>query len=103
MTKTTAMAFATAAAVLALSGCATITMTKSGTEKTSSAPAYQDSKAYFVAGLIGEHSIDVKKVCNGGDAKQLQSQQTFVDGLLGAVTLFIYTPRTAKVWCEEKA
>jgi hypothetical protein len=30
----------------------------------------------------------------------MQSQQTFVDGLLGLVTLGIYSPQTAKVWCK---
>ncbi|WP_397472323.1 Bor family protein, partial [Rheinheimera sp.] len=46
-----------------------------------------------------EHHVDVNTICNGAEPKQMQSQQTFTDGLLGLVTLGIYYPHTAKVWC----
>ena len=92
----------TLAVVFVVSGCATITMTKQGTATISSDPTFEESQTYFLGGLVGENEIDVKKVCNGGEATQMQSQTTFVNGLLGGLTLGIYTPRTAKVWCDKE-
>ena len=92
-----------AAAALTLSACANVTISKAGSDPASSPPNYEDSKSYFIGGLVGEHTVDVKKACNGGEAKQMQSRTTFVNGLVSVITLGIYTPRTARVWCEEKA
>jgi hypothetical protein len=52
-------------------------------------------------GLIGEHHVDVLAICGGKEPAQMQSQQTFVDGLLTLVTLTIYAPVTTKVWCNK--
>jgi len=65
------------------------------------APSYVVSKSYYIGGLVGEPTVDVKKACNGGEAKQMQARTTFVNGLVSVLTLGIYTPRTARVWCEE--
>ncbi len=84
-------------------GCATVTI-KPGNyreePKRSNAPTYQKSKPYFLWGLVGEHSIDVQEVCQDQECVQMQSQTTFADGFLTAITFGIYTPKTAKVWCD---
>jgi hypothetical protein len=87
----------TAAALL--TACATVTVRPEGGPKTSDKPDYQASKNYFFWGLAGEHTIDVQAACAGRDVEQFQSQSTFVNGLLGGLTLGIYAPKTAKVWC----
>lgn len=92
-----------AAAALTLSACANVTITKGGGDPVSASPNYEDSKSYFIGGLVGEHTVDVKKACDGGEAKQMQSRTTFLNGVVSILTLGIYTPRTARVWCEEKA
>lgn len=61
----------------------------------------EESKSFFFWGLAGEHSIDVNGVCQGKPAQQMQTQTTFLDGLLGGITLGIYAPRSAKVWCAS--
>jgi hypothetical protein len=86
---------------LVLSSCSTVTLRDRGVAKIDSEPTYSDSKPFFLWGIVGKNHVDVKTVCNGRGAVQLQSQQTFVDGLLGVITLGIYSPRTAKVWCNE--
>lgn len=86
---------------ITFSGCSTVTISKEGTEKLTSEPNYQDRKTYYLFGLIGEHTVDVKQTCNGSEARQMQSQIRFTDGLLTIITLGIYAPRTAKVWCEQ--
>lgn len=90
----TALAF-----VSLLTACSTVTIHPQQTQKLSSPPTYKTSKSFFLWGLVGEHRVDTIAICNGAEPKQMQSQQTFTDGLLGIVTLGIYTPHTVKVWC----
>lgn len=89
------------ALMLALSACSTVTVNPDGRAKVVSEPSYQDSKAFFLWGLVGEHHVDVLRICNGKEPVQMQSQQTFTDGLLGVVTLGIYSPHSTKVWCNR--
>lgn len=85
---------------LSLSACSTVTIKPHGQEKIVDKPTYQESQAFFLFGTIGEKHINVTEICNGKDPVQMQSQQTFVDGLLSGFTLGIYSPHTAKVWCK---
>ncbi|MBI4598441.1 MAG: Bor family protein [Candidatus Omnitrophica bacterium] len=93
----------TVAATLAcvvLSGCATVTLTQQGERTISSHPTYEKREAFFLWGLVGDHWIDVRKVCGTQNVQQMQTQFTFLDELFTFITLGIYAPRTAKVWCR---
>ena len=105
MKKISILSLLAAALVAAslLAGCATVTIRPEGGDKVSTTPDYKKSKPYFFWGLSKAHFVDVQKVCEGKGAEQIQSQYTFVDGLLGALTIGIYAPKTAKVWCKEGA
>ncbi len=82
-------------------GCQSVTISPDGrSSKVTTPPTYSKSEHFFLVGLIGKSNIDVNQVCGGRKVVQMQSQQTFVDGLLGIITLGIYAPHTAKVWCE---
>ncbi len=61
---------------------------------------WQERQSFYLFGLVGESHIDAQGVCQGRNVSQMQTQQSFVDGLLGLVTIGIYAPHTAKVWCE---
>jgi hypothetical protein len=80
--------------------CSTVTIHPEKESKLSSAPSYQDSKAFFLWGLIGEQRVDVNEICQGNGVRQMQSQQTFVDGVLLNLTLGLYAPHSVKVWCK---
>ena len=86
--------------VFILSGCSTVTIATDSREKITSKPTYEERKNFYWWGLKNEHSVDVQSVCNGTEPVQMQSQQTFNDGFLSVITLGIYYPRTAKVWCD---
>jgi len=86
------------AAVL-LSGCATVTIRPDGGTKVAGTPDYEKSKPYFFWGLAKEHTVNVVEICGDKKVEQVQSQRTFLDGFLGTITLGIYAPKTAKVWC----
>jgi hypothetical protein len=93
-------AIAATVAAFLLAGCATVTIRPEGGEKIADKPDSQQSKNYFFWGLAGEHTIDVKEICGSKGVEQVQSLRTFGNGFVGAITLGIYTPKTAKVWCK---
>lgn len=88
-------------AAMLLAGCATVTVRPDGGAKVGGTPDYQKSKNYFFWGLGGVHTIDVQEICEEKGVEQIQSQKTFMNGFLTAITLGIYAPKTAKVWCQE--
>jgi hypothetical protein len=85
-----------------LMGCAAVTIRPEGGVKAVDLPDYQESKQYFFWGLSGEHEIDVAKICGAQGASQMQSRLEVMDVILGSITLGIYTPKTARVWCKNK-
>lgn len=85
----------------AVSGCSSVTIRPDGGEKDHSEPTYLDSKPFYFWGLNGNHRVDVNEVCEGANVSQMQTIVTASDYLMGAITFFIYSPRTVKVWCQE--
>nr|WP_079800288.1 Bor family protein [Salmonella enterica] len=86
--------------VLFLSGCAQQTF------KMSSIPVASPKKVithhFFIFGLGQKKTVDAAAICGGADkVMRTETQQTFVNGLLGFVTLGIYTPLEARVYCSN--
>ncbi|GAA3939872.1 Bor family protein [Litoribacillus peritrichatus] len=92
--------FIIAGLYLMLMACSSVTIHPTATFKYSSEPTYQDSRHFFFWGLVGQTRVDVKQICQQKRVVQMQSQATFVDGLLTLITLGIYAPHSVKVWCE---
>ena len=89
--------------VFFLMSCQTVTISPKGkTHVYSGYPHFERSYNFFFWGLVGEYSINIEKVCKNRPVKQMQTQQTFLNGFLGVITLGIYSPRTARIWCEKK-
>lgn len=86
--------------ITTLSACYTTTIRPEGKMKSVKTPSFERSYDFFIFGLVGENSVDTSQACQKGTVEQMQAQSTFVDSLLGIITLGIYTPRTAKVWCK---
>lgn len=87
---------------LILSGCAAVTITESGNSDFTYRPDYEQSKHFFLWGLVGEHHIDVTKICEQKKVIQMQSKFSAINVLYSGLTLGLYLPRTAKVWCERE-
>lgn len=83
-----------------VSACSTVTIRPDGGAKLTTPPTYSEKKDFFIYGLAGEHRVDVKDVCGGSEPTQMQTQQTFEDGLFTFFTFGIYAPHHANVWCE---
>ena len=84
-----------------VSACSSVTVRTQGGEKDTSAPSYIDSKPFYFWGIKGGHEVDVNEICEGAAVSQMQTVMTSSDWMFGYLTLFIYSPRTVKVWCEE--
>jgi hypothetical protein len=85
--------------LITMASCAKVTIQPQNTFSPVSNANYEESIDFYLWGLIGEKRIEISKICKNG-ALQMQSQQTFIDGLSSAITLGIYAPHTAKVWCK---
>ena len=84
------------AALVLATGCYTV---RFQTNLPPGGAKYEEKGNFFLWGLVGEKEVDLKKLCPAGPARW-QNQQTFVDGLIGTVTLGIYIPRTINVECS---
>ena len=60
----------------------------------------EGSNSFFLFGLVGDKTVDAKSLCPSGTAR-LTIKQSFVDGLLGTLTIGIYTPRSYKIVCAR--
>ena len=90
---------AVAAFAVVLSGCAQQTFQLK--PKQAVAPKQVTTHHFFVSGIGQKKTLDAAAVCGGQDkVERVETQQTFVNGLLGFVTFGIYTPREARVYCS---
>ena len=92
------MLLATALALL-ITGCAQQTFTVQN--KPAVAPKETITHHFFVSGIEREN-CGAAKICGGAEnVVKTETQQTFVNGLLGFITLGIYTPLEARVYCSQ--
>lgn len=83
---------------LLASGCATQTATLQSTQVTT--PTSTESHPFWVSGIGQEKIVDAAAICGGASkVAKVQTTQTEKEVLWSVVTLGIYTPRTANVYC----
>ena len=89
------MLLATALALL-ITGCAQQTFTVQN--KPAAVAPETITHHFFVSGIGQKKTVDAAKICGGAEnVVKTETQQTFVNGLLGFITLSIYTPLEACV------
>ncbi len=88
------------ALMVVATGCYSVTSRPQGGFKVAGKPTFEQRQDFYLWGLVGESHIDTAKVCANKQPVQMQSQVTPVDALLGLVTIGIYSPESAKVWCQ---
>lgn len=82
--------------------CSSVNVRTDAKEEERSAPTFQKRYKYWWWGLKGWHSINVREICRNRPVVQMQAVHTFSDSFLHLITLGIYAPRTARVWCLEE-
>ena len=94
------MLLATALALL-ITGCSTDVYCSKQTGSSSTKGNHHPSFLRFW-NWAEEKTVDAAKICGGAENKnKTETQQTFVNGLLGFITLGIYTPLEARVYCSQ--
>ena len=87
------MLLATALALL-ITGCAQQTFTVQN-KPAAVAPKETITHHFFVSG-IGQKAVDAAKICGGAEnVVKTETQQTFVNGLLGFITGHLYSAGSA--------
>ena len=93
------MLLATALALL-ITGCAQQTFTVQN--KPAAVAPKETITHHFTVSGIGQKKTVGDKICGGAEnVVKTETQQTFVNGLLGFITLGIYTPLEARVYCSQ--
>ena len=91
------MLLATALALL-ITGCAQQTFTV----QTNRVVAQNHHPSFLRFWNWAKKTVDAAKICGGAEnVVKTETQQTFVNGLLGFITLGIYTPLEAGVYCSQ--
>lgn len=85
--------------LLSASGCYHVSYSNGGSRGHASKSG---TNHFFIAGLVNTSEVNLAQVCPDGVDK-LDIHQTFGDGLLGGITLGIYTPRSWEAWCSPAA
>ena len=95
------MLLATALALL-IAGCAQQTFTVQN-KPAAVAPKETITHPFLRFSGIGQKkTVDAAKICGGAEnVVKTETQQTFVNGLLSFITLGIYTPLEARVYCSQ--
>ena len=65
-------------------------------------PNREVSHDFVLAGIGQSETVNASLACHGDPEKvvRVEVQQTPLDGAMAALTLGIYTPRTARVYCN---
>lgn len=61
---------------------------------------YEEWENFWLGGLVGHVRVDVVRMCPSGQAT-IEAKQTFLNGLVTALTSGIYSPTTLKVRCRN--
>jgi hypothetical protein len=94
------IALATGALLLCASGCYKATFYKNAT--VSKGAEHEEWTDFFVFGAVGTESVDVEKFCPTGDVAVVRTGGNVATGLVGVVTIGIYTPRKVYVTCAAQ-
>ena len=83
-----------------LTGCATQTIYING---KGGKLTKDEMQTFFVSGIGQTQTIDAAATCGSADkVVKVEREYGFVNYLLGLVTLGIYTPYDARIYCKQK-
>lgn len=92
---------ALATAALALSGCAQQTFNiNNGAERR---PTKEVSQAFFFNGIGQTKTLNAATICRGSEnIARIETQGTAANFIVTVLTLGIYSPRDARIFCVNK-
>ena len=64
--------------------------------------AVDKMQSFFVYGIGQEQTLNASTICGGSDKIiKVQTETTFLNGLLAALSYNIYAPRQVRVYCKK--
>ena len=99
MTMRTGRVVMTAVLAFAAGGCLEHTYTV-GTGAPVGPKVYEEWHSHWLGGLIGERTMDIDEYCPSGNAT-IENEQSFLNGLVAALTSGIYMPTTVTIRCDD--
>ncbi|GMR14103.1 MAG: hypothetical protein BMS9Abin29_2336 [Gemmatimonadota bacterium] len=84
--------------IIVTTGCFEHTYTM-GQDAAAAPIVYDEWQVQWLGGLIGERTLDIDVLCPSGNAT-IHDEQSFLNGLVSALTVGIFTPTTVKIRCE---
>jgi hypothetical protein len=85
--------------VFSMTSCSKVTVVKQDTQLLIREPDFKKSESYYLWGVVGEHHFNTQEICTNG-VEQIRTEKTFGNVVLTVITLGIYSPHTAKIWCK---
>lgn len=84
------------------SACGTVTIRPQGSSTLSSTPTDSTWNHTFFWGLIGAGHVNAKAICRDRPIAQMQAESSVANTIVTLLTLGIYYPKNAYVWCGRK-
>lgn len=82
-----------------LVSCSQVTIRPEGGRKDTRPAPFEARQQFWLWGLVGEGHVDARAACGEKPVEQMQAVYSGMDVLLNIVTLGIYAPRSARIWC----
>lgn len=67
--------------------------------QSSTEPSYDRFQHFFVGGL-GQTQTEKASICGEGKITKVETETTFLNGLLSSVSYGIYNPRQIRIYCN---
>jgi hypothetical protein len=87
--------------LLPLAGCHRVTFVRDA--NAVAGEQHEEWTDFFLFGLVGKEQVTVEEFCPGGNASVVRTGGNVATGLVGGLTLGIYTPRKVYVTCAASA
>ncbi len=88
------------AAAIFLTGCATQQMDLADGVPDGARAEHEEWQNFFIFGLAPvRQRVQAENYCPGGTIGRVETELTFLNGLLHAVTYGLYSPYTMRVYC----
>ncbi|PCK09328.1 MAG: Bor family protein [Alteromonadaceae bacterium] len=87
--------------ILGLSACSSVSVRTDGQAKSIDPPNFEQRYTYWFWGFRGRHAVNVREVCQDKKMAQIQALHTLSDTFFSLITVGIYAPRTARIWCKK--
>ena len=89
-----------AAVALSMAGCSTYRIGYRDATVAPGGQTHEVSQNFFLWGLAGGDQVALDRLCSNGVAS-IDSERSFVDGVLSVITAGLYTPMTVRVQCTS--